>query len=484
MKLLNKYKTLSPAVKASFWFLVCSVLQKGIAFIATPIYTRLLTTEEYGYYSVYQSWMSILGIFATFNLSAGVLNNILNRCKDDGEQFSALSCVYVLEAIFAVVTFAVVTVIKLIAPDLIALPLHVLLLMALQILMNAAFSVFMLKERFNYKYLKILIISVVYSLVTVAFSLLFIKYGQNKNYSLIYGIVVASVVSYAWLVIYLFIKGKKAVDLKLWKYAFLFNLPLIPHYLSMSVLASSDRIMIESFVGYESAALYSVAYSVGMILTYITNAVNASLVPWTYQRLANKNYTKFSSISNLLVVGFAVCCLFVIMLSPEAIYVLGGEAYLEAKYCLPPIVVASFFMLLYPLYANIEFYYEKRILTMIASMVGAALNVVLNWIFIPLYGYIAAAYTTLACYALMALAHYFAYKIILKKEKIGGLYNNFVILIVSLAMISVVPLSSLLFMNNIVRYIILGILFVVIVVAAINYKKLLKIFKDKETKQE
>ena len=47
-KLLDKYKKIPAPVKAGLWFFICTVLQKGIVFLTVPIFTRLLTTEQYG----------------------------------------------------------------------------------------------------------------------------------------------------------------------------------------------------------------------------------------------------------------------------------------------------------------------------------------------------------------------------------------------------------------------------------------------------
>ena len=68
-RILAKYRSLPEAVKASLWFTICSILQKGISFITVPIFTRMLSTEEYGIISLFGAWQSILAIFATLNLS-------------------------------------------------------------------------------------------------------------------------------------------------------------------------------------------------------------------------------------------------------------------------------------------------------------------------------------------------------------------------------------------------------------------------------
>ena len=85
--LLNKYKDLPVQMKASLWFLLCAFLQKGVSFFTTPIFTRLLTTEEYGQYSVFNSWYSIVAVFVSLNLSYGVYAQGLVKFEDERNQF-------------------------------------------------------------------------------------------------------------------------------------------------------------------------------------------------------------------------------------------------------------------------------------------------------------------------------------------------------------------------------------------------------------
>ena len=47
MNITSKYRSLSVQAKAALWFTICSFLQKGISFITVPIFTRLMSTQEY-----------------------------------------------------------------------------------------------------------------------------------------------------------------------------------------------------------------------------------------------------------------------------------------------------------------------------------------------------------------------------------------------------------------------------------------------------
>ena len=89
MWFINKYRSMAIQAKASIWYTICNFLQKGISFIIVPIYVRLLTTDEYGAWSVFQSWRDILIIFASLNLFSGVYTKTLVDNKDDRDRYTS-----------------------------------------------------------------------------------------------------------------------------------------------------------------------------------------------------------------------------------------------------------------------------------------------------------------------------------------------------------------------------------------------------------
>ena len=85
---------MSIASKAALWFTICGFVQKGISFITVPIFTRLLTTEQYGVVSIFYSWESIFIIFCTLNLFSGVFNNGMIKYENDRDGFLHCVCYY------------------------------------------------------------------------------------------------------------------------------------------------------------------------------------------------------------------------------------------------------------------------------------------------------------------------------------------------------------------------------------------------------
>jgi O-antigen/teichoic acid export membrane protein len=87
--LKQKYSSLSEPVKASIWYMVCNILNKGMALISTPIFTRILTEEQYGIFSIFRSWYSILIIFTSLNIFLGGYTKGLLIFKNDWKAFTS-----------------------------------------------------------------------------------------------------------------------------------------------------------------------------------------------------------------------------------------------------------------------------------------------------------------------------------------------------------------------------------------------------------
>jgi O-antigen/teichoic acid export membrane protein len=84
---MKKFKTASPAVKASMALLFANLILKGLSLISGPIFTRIMPTDQYGIVSTFQSWQSLLAVIVTLNLSQGVFNNGMLEFKENRDQF-------------------------------------------------------------------------------------------------------------------------------------------------------------------------------------------------------------------------------------------------------------------------------------------------------------------------------------------------------------------------------------------------------------
>lgn len=403
-KALNKYYEMPVQVKAAFWFLMCSILQKGISVITTPIFTRLLTTSEYGEFSVFNSWMSIVTVIVTLNLSAGVYTQGLIKFDNDRPKFSST-----LQGITLFMTI-IWTVVYFIFRDFFnsVMSLNTTQMAAMLVIVwsSAAFGFWAAEQRVLYKYKLLVALTLIVSVLQPSLGILLIFHSEDKVMARIMGVLLSQIVIYTCCFVSQMIRGKRFFSKKYWIYVLQFNLPLIPHYLSQTVLSSADRIMIEKMVGSGEAGIYGLAYSLAQIMLIVNAALVQTINPWYFEKLKNKDYNLIAPISYSCMIIIAVVNIVLIAFAPEAVAIFAPKEYYAAIWVVPPVAMSSIFFLEYDLFSKYEFYYEKTGFIMSASIIGAILNVALNYIFIPIFGFLAAGYTTLFCYMLYAIGHY------------------------------------------------------------------------------
>ena len=470
----NKRIVFSKGLKASIAFFVSGVITSGISYIVTPLYTRLLTSDEFGKASLFMTWLQVFGIVAMFCLSLGVFNNGMcdHPDKRDDYSFSML----ILSNIITVSFFGVVMAIYPLISSFLKIDIPFIVLMIIMCLFQPAYNFWSTRQRYEYKYKMVLIWSVACAVLSplVAIILMLSYKEGNRLYPRIFGAECSLALVYIGFYVFLGFKNKWKINTKYWKQAILFNLPLIPHYLSIYLLGSSDKIMISFLVNDSATAYYSVAHSIATIALILWSAINSSLIPYTYEKCKENKMSDLNKTTMPLISIFALGCIVVIMLAPEAVRIMATSEYMEAIYVIPPIVGGVFFQVQYYIYANVIYYYKKPRYVMFGSISAVLLNILLNYFCIRQWGYMAAGYTTLVCYAVQALIDYFAMRIVVKEK----IYNMKYILLLSFAVVLISTTSVFLYDVPIARYIILSVIALLIIVF---HKKIISILSFKKT---
>lgn len=101
--------------------------------------------------------------------------------------------------------------------------------------------------------------------------------------------------------------------------------------------------------------------------------------------------------------GFGMISWFVVMLSPEIVWILGGKKNLAAIWVIAPMVTGTLFRFYSYSYTAIQNYYKKTAQVALGTMLAMVVNVALNYICILQFGYRAAAYTTAVSYAFLLI---------------------------------------------------------------------------------
>ena len=411
---LQKWNGISIQVKASVSYTVCNIIQKSLSFITLPLFTRLLTTEQYGQYSVYVSWSAILTIFITLHLSSGSFSKAMVKYEDSRDRYVA--SVQNITVILALVFLAIYFPFRQHWNRLFELPTALVCLMVVEILGQFAISCWFGVKRFEFKYKSVIAMTLGTSVAMPLVALVLVLNSDERGYARIFGYALVSIIVGLALFIIGLTKGKGGLDKKFWKFALGFNIPLIPYYLSQVLFNQSARVMISHMVGMDEAGFFSLAQNLALMLNFVLNAINDSYVPWFYGKIKDGQERENRSAATGIALLMAFLLMGIISLAPEIIMIMAGSAYMDAVWVVPPVTMSVLLLFYSQLFINVEFYYEAKSLLVWGSIGAAVISVVLNALLIPVFGYVVTGYTTLLSYVVFAVANYYTMRFVAKKN--------------------------------------------------------------------
>lgn len=468
-----KEKKINHAAKSSLAFMFVSFFTQGIGFILTPIVTRILTKGEYGQVSLFNSWYEILGVFAMLCLSFGVFNNGMLEFKKDKNVF--MNSLLALSNIATLIVALLTAVLCSFFPNMVGFSKKGLIILFAIFLLQPAYNFWITRNRFEYKYKAVTAICIVSSTLSAVMTVVFIvNLDGDKALLKILGNYLPLLISYLFIYVLIVYRAKGKVKISYWKYALAFNLPLIPHYLSNYVLSGADRIMIDRMCSDEDVAVYSLAYIVASVVGLVWQSINASLVPYTYEKCEKRDFESVGKLVKKLLTVYAVFCGGVLLLLPEAFKILAPGSYNEGIYVAVPVVIGTFLIANYYIFANVVYYYKRPKYVMIASVTAALLNVVLNFIMIPKIGYIAAGYTTMVSYMVQSVIDYYAMKRVSRENDIEKVYDMKFIIRLDLALFIVGMCMNIVYQADILRWSLIGIGLLMVVLFRKRIMSLLK----------
>lgn len=397
-------------------YLSAGIFTRALSFISVPIFTRLLLPNEYGILAIFSTITSIFAILLGFNIHGAVARYYYEKSDDFAEffgsnllfvlffNFFAISLMYLFKDSIANF-FVIIPYLFIIA----------IFISALTIPSNM-YLAYLQASKKSKKFSLISINKGILSLIVSITWVYLLK--ENRYYGKVYSSLLIAIMFAVYMIYNLRKLSKINFKLEHIKYSIRFGVPLILHALSGFILAFSDRIIINQLTGSQNTGLYSFAYNVGMVMNIVIMAMNKSWVPIFYENLANKDFKKIDNLAYNYSKYIYFAAIGLILFSKEIVSLMAAEKYHTALPIVPIIVIGYVGVFLYTLYGNYSFYRKKTGLISIATLFAGGINIGLNYWLIPIYGYVAAAYTTLISYFLLFLFHFLNVKYILKEKDI------------------------------------------------------------------
>jgi O-antigen/teichoic acid export membrane protein len=398
-----------------------------LSFLLVPLYTTegvLSSVAEYGKVSVIFSYFVLFNVILAYGMETAFFrffNKEDNKDKVIGT--STISLIVSSLGFFALALIFQNQIASLIQIDVkyINLVIWILLLDALVIIPFAWLRA--TEKPIRYAIIKILNVAI--NLGLNLFFLLWLADLSNSsslfnkiyvdNFEISY-IFIANLVASAvtlLLVVSFYAKIKYQFDKNLWKTMFRYAFPVLIAGIAFSINETFDRILLDRLLPPDIAetqiGMYSACYKIALFMTLFATAYRLGIEPFFFSHAKSdnpqKNYAKilelfvaFGSIIMLAVVVFAD------VLKP---YIVRSEAYWEAMWVVPVILLANFCL---GIYHNLSVWYKITDRTKFGayiSIVGAIITLIINIVFIKTYSYKASAIATLVAYGIMMLLSYY-----------------------------------------------------------------------------
>lgn len=441
---------------------ICTQL---ITFFLLPVYTAVLSNEEYGVVDLLNTLTSLLLPIATLQIEQGVFRYLID-CRENKEKQTTL--------ITTIMRFMIIQLIICIIIFLCASPFihneYKYFLMAN--LVMGMFSTILLQicrglgDNPTYA-----IGSFITGALTVALNVIFIvsfHWGA-------YGMLGATAISNLLCSVYIFMKKKiykyikpKQYDKTTLKEIIKYSVPLIPNMISWWIVSASDRTIISAVIGIAQNGIYSAANKFSGVFTTLYSVFNLT---WTESASININSEDrdefFSKILDFVIRFFGCLCLGTIAVMPFVFNILINEKFAEAYYQIPILILGSVFNILVSFIGSI--YVAKKLTKEIAktSVIAAIINIVVNLVLIKSIGLYAASISTVIAYVLM-----FIYRWIDVKKYVKFNVNK--ILMFVLIIMYGVTIFTYYLRSTVISAVVLGVVAIFAIIANINSVTYLK----------
>lgn len=390
--------------RAALWFGLGLYFNSALLLLATPIFTRLLSSEAYGQVVLYTSWAQVLTIFGTLSLSSGVFNNAMLDFPNevDGYMTSMLGLTFA-STLATMIIMALLTVFW---RDVTTLGPYLLGFMGLQMFFNAAFLLWQAKERFQYRYKAVVGAGIAGSVLGVGGAMLLVPHLPQFQVEVRIILPLLPPMLVGALVLALLLKrGHRLYNPVYWRYALGISLTLIPHYGAQALLQQVDRFAVDAYVGRAAVGAYGLAAAVASGITLFWTAINTVWAPWMLRRLKADDCAAVVPIATRIVAIVTLLSVAAMFVAPEIVRLLAPPSYSQAAEVLPWMLLTSVAQFAQSICLTVQLFLKRAKWITAVSLLAAAWAVGLNVWLVPRLGIVSASIIATSTQVLLLVLH-------------------------------------------------------------------------------
>ncbi len=382
-------------------YLSNTLFQRGLPFLALPLFTTILSPKQYGLWSLFLSFITLLTPITSLSLPTYIASCFYKRTEK--ERYPLIFNALLLDILSAILLFLLIYVVSLFKAHWFTIPTPILFLLPVASLGQNIQDVLSERYRLEEKAWLYAALTSGTALVKIIISLLLL-YTINKNWtSLVYGMLIGFLVSCAWGIYHLLREKSEliAISTKEIKQALPIILPLVLQGLGMAVIGYSDRFILSFLKGAHEVGIYSIAASIGRIVLVLNIPLSNLFAPWFFKNINNATTEKKAKIVayTYLFMGLIIVLAFLIsLLGLTYVTYFLPKGYQASAIIIPWITASSAIFCAGTLLTNYLIHLHKTSTLAVLTLSMVIIHILLAFILIYHLGMLGAALATLATY--------------------------------------------------------------------------------------
>ncbi len=374
-------------------FVISSFGSKILVLLLVPLYTSVLTTEEYGVADILITTVNLLAQVLTLSIYEATLRFTIDKNNKSKDVLFNSIVIISLSSIMVIILALFLKGTDNIFANYWWLLIALFTTAALHTCLgNYAKG----KDRS----IVFAIVGILDTLVLVASNIVFLIVLKVGIYGYLISIIIANICSSLFIIIALRAWEemlKPSFNVELMKKMVAYSMPLVPSAIAWWVNTSADKYMLIAFVGEGANGLYAVAHKIPAIVTALTGVFSQA---WrisaisAFEDFGYKSDGFYSKVYETYLIVSIYICIAVTFFSPLIAKILFREDYFAAWVLVPPLLLASVFEALSGFLASIYAALKKTNILFLSTVFGAALNIFLNCILIKRWSILGAPIAT------------------------------------------------------------------------------------------
>lgn len=413
----------------TMWYGVSSMAARFLFYLLTPYLTLKLSGIEYGEMSILYAAIPFLNVIFTYGIETAYFRFAArDEYKKDIYSTATISILCSTVFLTAILIFSKSSLAHLLRlennPEFIT---YSALIIALDTLATLPFAKLRLDERPR-KYALVRVativvqIAIIYFLISVCPVLAaenpigFIATFYKPDYGVGY-IIIANLFASFFALLFLskeFFAFEFKFNKKVWMAMMIYSMPLIIAGFGGMINETFDRLMLMWLAPVDNiadaktqVAIYSACYKLAILITLFIQAFRMGAEPFFFKQAEGQNPQKvYARVMKFFVITITIMFLVVAMYLDIWKYFLSKEPgelniYWTGLKVVPILLLANMFL---GIYYNLSIWYKLTLRTIAGAyitLIGAAITLMINFIFIPYFGYMASAWATFFCYGSM-----------------------------------------------------------------------------------